>query len=136
MIIILLGLQCCNGKLARTHLRVQSEAVLGEGDGDGLPPQGSGRAARKDQLGATAETVQFVDSSENDVKVRLLAMARRRRRRGVSLFAVADAASSDVATHGRGVPAKIGCRKEGGTNVLVHLNLTFLIRVLDKRVGC
>ena len=106
--------------LAPSHLRVQSETTLEEEDGDGLPPQGSGRAARKADLGAATEAVQFVDSFANEVKVRLLAMAGSRRRRGVSFFAVADA-SSDVATHGRGVPAKIGCRKEGEANVLVHL---------------
>ena len=120
MIIISLGVQRCSEMLAPSHLSVQSETILEEEDGDGLPPQGSGRAARKADLGAATEAVQFVDSSANEVKVRLLAMAGSRRRRGVSFFAVADA-SSDVATHGRGVPAKIGCRKEGEANVLVHL---------------
>ena len=120
MIIISLGVQRCSEMLAPSHLSVQSETILEEEDGHGLPPQGSGRAARKADLGAATEAVQFVDSSANEVKVRLLAMAGSRRRRGVSFFAVADA-SSDVATHGRGVPAKIGCRKEGEANVLVHL---------------
>ena len=110
MIIISLGVQRCSEMLAPSHLSVQSETILEEEDGDG----------RKADLGAATEAVQFVDSSANEVKVRLLAMAGSRGRRGVSFFAVADA-SSDVATHGRGVPAKIGCRKEGEANVLVHL---------------
>ena len=116
VIIISLGVQRCNEMLAPAHLRVQSETILEEEDGDGLPPQGFGRAARKADLGAATEAVQFIDSSANDVKFRLLAMAGSRRWRGVSFFAVADA-SSDVATHGTGVRAKIGCRKEGGANV-------------------
>ena len=99
VIIISLGVQRCSEMLAPSHL---PETILEEEDGDGR------------------KAVQFVDSSANEVKVRLLAMAGSRRRRGVSFFAVADA-SSDVATHGRGVPAKIGCRKEGEANVLVHL---------------
>ena len=106
--------------LTPAHLSVQSETILEEEHGDGLRLQCSVRAARKADLGAATEAVQFVDSSANEVKVRLLAMAGSRRRRGVSFFAVADA-SSDVATHGGGVPAKIGCRKEGEANVLVHL---------------
>ena len=53
--------------LAPSHLRVQSETILEEEDGDG----------RKADLGAATEAVQFVDSSANEVKVRLLAMEGR-----------------------------------------------------------
>ena len=138
------------------HLRVQSEAVLEKRDGDGLPSHESGRtpcaaegSARNDDLVVAVgadETVEFVDSAENDVKVRpllmlllLLLLMMMMERGGAAAHAAlaptdattANATAADVATHGRDVLAEIGCRRERG-DVLVNLKVKFFVRALNR----